>query len=295
MSRRTVSVLGFILLGAVALACDRSKSGPTAASTLTLVGGSGQTGPWGSALATPFVVAAADSNGNPVSGVVVTWAVATGAGSLSLSTSSTQVNGQASTVATLGTAGVSTFTATSNGLAGSPVTFSATGTGLVYTDPPAGGKIALARDSSSTATTVVLRLVANTTLTGYYIGFNLPLDPTKVQLSATAPFTPGPALAAGSAPIAAKAVLPTTGPLAGVLVAGQSQKAAGAGAVPSDTAVSPAAIFYTVRLDAVAGASPGVVFDGSALGPRFGAGMRNKSDTDVAVSTDFAIGKLTLY
>jgi hypothetical protein len=267
-----------------------------AAASIALVSGNNQTAVAGAALAAPLVVRVADANGNPISGATVTWATTAGGGHVSAATSTTDSTGQASVIATTGTtAGSNTFTAAIAGLTGSPVSFSATGTGLVYVDPPAGGKIRLVRDASSTGTRVVLNLVANTTLTGYYLGFNLPLDSTKVHLSAAAPFTPGTALPAGSAPAAAKAVLSTTGPLAGVLVTGQSQKAAGAGSVPSDTTVSAAAIFYTVRLDAVGGASPGVVFDGSAPGSRFGAGMRNKAGTDVAVSTDFAMGKLTLY
>jgi hypothetical protein len=163
--------------------------------------------------------------------------------------------------------------------------------GLSYTDPPAGGKIRLVRNAASTASTVVLDLVAAVPLTGFQVGFNLPLDTTRVQANATLQ-TPGTALPAGSAPIAAKAVLPATGPLASVLASGQSQKAAGAGAAPGNSAVPAGGVFYQLRLDLKAGAPVGVVFDGAALGALFAGNMRDRAGTDVAVSTDFRIGRL---
>jgi hypothetical protein len=114
-----------------------------------------------------------------------------------------------------------------------------------------------------------------------------------VQANATLQ-TPGTALPAGSAPIAAKAVLPATGPLTNVLVSGQSQKAAGAGAVPGNSAVPAGAVFYQLRLDLKTGAAPGTVFDGAALGAQFAGNMRDRAGTDVAVSADFVIGKLVV-
>src|SRR5439155_14807172 len=74
---------------------------------------------------------ARDANGNPVAGVSVTFAVASGGGSV---TPTTPVTTNASGIAevtswTLGpTAGPNSLTATSTGLTGSPVTFTATGT-----------------------------------------------------------------------------------------------------------------------------------------------------------------------
>jgi hypothetical protein len=96
---------------------------------LSLVSGNAQTGATGQALATPFTVAVTDANGNPVSGVTVTFAVTAGGGSLSAASVSTSSSGLASTTLTLGAnAGTNTVTATSGTLAGSPVSFSATGT-----------------------------------------------------------------------------------------------------------------------------------------------------------------------
>src|SRR5262249_33087774 len=149
-----------------------------------------------------------------------------------------------------------------------------TGPSMTYTDPPAGRKIRLVRNAASTATTVVLDLVAAVPLTGFQVGFNLPLDTTRVQANATLQ-TPGTALPAGSPPIAAKAVIPAAGPLTNVLVSGQSQKAAGAGAVPANSSVPAGVVFYQLRLDLKAGATAGTVFDGAALGAQFAGNMRD--------------------
>lgn len=99
-----------------------------AAASLELAGGNNQTGDADAALPTPLQVRAEDQFGNPVSGVVVNWAVTAGGGSVNPGTSNTAANGTASTSFTLGSAaGANTATATATGLAGSPVTFNATG------------------------------------------------------------------------------------------------------------------------------------------------------------------------
>lgn len=68
------------------------------------------------------------ANGNPVAGTAVTWAVATGGGSLGSTVSPSNASGQSSSILTPGsTAGANSVTATATGLAGSPLTFTATG------------------------------------------------------------------------------------------------------------------------------------------------------------------------
>jgi len=72
-----------------------------------------------------------DANGNPVAGVSVTFAVASGGGTVApTSPVTTGANGIAAVTSwTLGTtAGPNTLTATATGLTGSPLTFTATGT-----------------------------------------------------------------------------------------------------------------------------------------------------------------------
>lgn len=166
------------------------------------------------------------------------------------------------------------------------------GSELVYT-APGPGALRLLRSPESGPHAVILQLVVgDQPVTGYAAGFNLPLDAAKVKLGT---FTPGAALDAGQAPVAALAALPTTGPLAGVLVTAQSQKASGAGAVAADTALAPGTVLYTIELDLVDGASVGVVFDGTAAGFALrSGGLRNRVGMTVVEASGVAIGKLEL-
>ena len=162
--------------------------------------------------------------------------------------------------------------------------------GLVYSDP-SGGALRLVKNPASTAKVMKLDfIVGDAPLTGFSTGFNLPLDASKVTLGT---FTPGTALAPGTAPVAASGTIPSDGPLAGVLVTGQSQKAAGGGAVATDTTLPPRTVLYSIELDLVEPAAKGVVFDGTAktfVLPS--GGLRNKVGMTVVDPTQVAIGKL---
>jgi hypothetical protein len=164
---------------------------------------------------------------------------------------------------------------------------------LEYKDP-AGGALRLVKNKATKGTSVVLDLiVGDAPLTGYSTGFNLPLAPGLVTL---AEFTPGTALDPGSAPAAALAVVPTTGPLAGMLVTAQSQKAAGTGAVATDTELAPKTVLFTLRLDLVPGAAPGIVFDGTAEGFSLpSGGLRDRAGLTVVEPSGVAIGKLEVH
>src|SRR5205807_468736 len=93
-------------------------------------GRTSQTATAGTAVSTPPSVIVKDANGNPVAQVAVTCAVDPRKGTITGAGETTNASG----VATVGswtlsaTAGPNTLTATSTGLSGSPVTFSATGT-----------------------------------------------------------------------------------------------------------------------------------------------------------------------
>jgi len=101
---------------------------PSPATQVELTSGNNQVGTAGSTLGSPFVVTVRDAGGSPVSGHSVSWSVTSGGGSLSVTSATTNAQGQAQTFLTLGTtAGTNTVSATANGLSGSPVTFSATG------------------------------------------------------------------------------------------------------------------------------------------------------------------------
>jgi adhesin/invasin len=100
-----------------------------AATTMVLNAGNGQTAVAGSTVGVDPSVKVIDAGGNPVPGVAVTFAVASGGGSVTGAGATTDAAGIA-TVSSwrLGTtAGANTLTATSAGLTGSPVTFTATG------------------------------------------------------------------------------------------------------------------------------------------------------------------------
>src|SRR5690606_7439410 len=96
-------------------------------SKLVLGAGAAQTGAVNAPLADTIVVRTLASDDVPVEGVIVTFAVTTGEGTLSVLTDTSDANGDVKTAWTLGAAlGVQGITATSAGLTGSPLTVSAT-------------------------------------------------------------------------------------------------------------------------------------------------------------------------
>src|SRR5207237_838446 len=104
---------------------------PAAAASIAVSTGDGQTATVGTAVLVPPAVIGRDAVGNPVAGGAVTLAACTRGGSVTpTSPVTTGADGVAAVTAwTLGpTAGSNTLTAASGSLAGSPVTFTATGT-----------------------------------------------------------------------------------------------------------------------------------------------------------------------
>ncbi|MBK9067044.1 MAG: carboxypeptidase regulatory-like domain-containing protein [Gemmatimonadetes bacterium] len=119
-----------------------------AATTIAASAGDGQTATVNAAVATPPAVLVTDQSGNPVSGVSVTFAVASGGGSVTGASATTNASGIAAVGSwTLGTTvGANTLTATSGSLTGSPVTFGATATAA------ATSRLALTTAPSASAT-----------------------------------------------------------------------------------------------------------------------------------------------
>ncbi len=97
-----------------------------AATQLLKVSGDNQSGIPGNNLALPVQVKAADAFGNSVTGVKVLFAVASGPATVSPDSQNTTANGASATVKLGATTGAISITATSTGLTGSPVSFSAT-------------------------------------------------------------------------------------------------------------------------------------------------------------------------
>ena len=194
----------------------------------------------------------------------------------------------------LNTAGAQTLTATDttdSGLTASEDTMVVAGPAYYYV-PPTTGKIRLLPNlSQSTATLAVLELTAMVDLTGYYVGFNVAIDPTQVAPDASL-MTAGTVLNPGTNPAAVAAAIPTAGPLAKALVSGISQKATGNGAVATDATIHAGDIFYTIKLPLKPGATGGTIFDGTVAKNKIRAGLRNKVGTEVVGVADFGIGKL---
>jgi hypothetical protein len=94
---------------------------------LTVVSGNNQTGAAGQPLANPLVVLLTDDSGAPITGRTVAFSVTAGGGSVSVTQASTDAQGQASCILTLGAAAGSNTVAAGFGSL-SPAVFTATAT-----------------------------------------------------------------------------------------------------------------------------------------------------------------------
>lgn len=132
-ARMFSAVISLLLLAA----CGDDPVNPGGGATrLAEADGDGQSGLVSAPLASPLRVLASDASGNPVGGVTVDWSVVSGGGSITPS-SVTDGNGIASATFTLGpSAGQQESRASVEELAGSPVTFSATGSTTPPPPPP---------------------------------------------------------------------------------------------------------------------------------------------------------------
>src|SRR5205823_1323689 len=93
---------------------------PAAATKLNLISGTPQNGfPVGTSLTAPFVVRAVDPDGNGVGGVIVNYAITSGAGSMSQPNVTTDAQGFAQSTLTLGPkAGANVVTPNASSTAG---------------------------------------------------------------------------------------------------------------------------------------------------------------------------------
>ena len=147
-----------------------------AAKQIALKAGNAQTAVAGTAVATAPSVIVKDANNNPVSGVNVTFAVARGGGSLTSASAATNASGIATVGSwTLGTtAGANTLTATSTGLSGSPVTFSATGRAGAAKQialKAGNAQTAVAGTAVATAPSVIVKDANNNPVSGVNVTF----------------------------------------------------------------------------------------------------------------------------
>jgi hypothetical protein len=117
----------YVVLASVAVAAScggDSGGGPgSGAASVTGVSGNNQTGPTGAQLEFPLGMTLLGSNGQPVSGVVVSWSVPIGQATLAQTLDTSDVNGAAGTAVTLGAqTGQTVVRATIPGIA-APVDF----------------------------------------------------------------------------------------------------------------------------------------------------------------------------
>ena len=194
---------------------------------------------------------------------------------------------------TLNSAGPQTLTSTDaadSGLTASANT--AVAGPAYYYVPPTSGKIRLIPNiATSTPTLAALDLVAMVDLSGYFVGFNVAVDGSKLAPNASL-ITKGDALDPGSNPPAIAASIATMGPLAGALATGLSQKASGNGAVPADATIATGKRFYTLALPLKSGVAAGTLMDGTVAKNVIRAGLRNKAGIEIVGVADFGIGKL---
>ncbi len=167
----TATALG--LTGSPITFVDTAKVGAPA--SMAKFSGDNLTGQVGTPLATPHDVLITDANGNPVGGVTVTWAAATGGGSVSPTTSVTNAGGHAQTTRTLGPVpGTQTTTASATGL--TTVTFTVTA--------QVGGATQMAINAGNsqtdtvgqtlpTAISVVVRDALNNPVSGVTVGWSV--------------------------------------------------------------------------------------------------------------------------
>jgi len=146
------------------------------ATQIAVNAGNNQTQPAGTAVPIAPSVIVRDAQGNAVAGVAVTFAVAPGNGGITGASQITNASGIAAVGSwTLATAaGPNTLTATSTGLAGSPVSFGATGTagdaGSIAANSP-NGQSATVGTAVATAPSVIVRDQFNNPVAGIAVTF----------------------------------------------------------------------------------------------------------------------------
>lgn len=147
-----------------------------AAAEIALESGDAQTDSVSATLATPYAVLVTDANGNPVSGVTVTWAVTGGGGSIG-NLSNSDASGIAVSTHTFGpTVGTQTVTATAAGLTGSPVTFTSTavaGAATSMTLSAGDGQTAEVGTALATAPSVLVTDQFGNAITGASVTFTV--------------------------------------------------------------------------------------------------------------------------
>ena len=173
--RQLIRGARFPIIAAAAVSC--SDPGPKPA-TITANSALEQTATVKTAVTQPPSVKVADDDGNPYAGAIVTFAVTAGGGSLVVATDTTNDQGVASSGSWLlgTTAGLNTLTATSAGIPGSPVIFSATGSAGAATQMTAhagNGQAAIAGSATAVAPAVIVKDAFGNPVSGAVVTFEV--------------------------------------------------------------------------------------------------------------------------
>jgi len=165
------------IVASLLLGCGGGGGNPTGPqpSVVAKSAGDNQVGAAGSALASPLEVTVKDASGNPLSGISVSFAAATGGGSVSPTSATTGADGKASTNRTLGPgAGTQTTTATVSGV--TPASFSSTAQIQGAVTIAANGSAARADTAKATAApalSVVVKDQNGTAVAGVIVNWSV--------------------------------------------------------------------------------------------------------------------------
>jgi len=136
-------------VGLLALACGGGTQPPGPPAELVITGGDAQSWYFNNPLPTPLSVTAQDVSGRAVPGVVITWAVTSGGGSVNPVQSTTDASGVATTIDSVGSSTIQTVSATFTG------PFSVVSFTAHATTPPTAGSVDIANTAFNPATVVV--------------------------------------------------------------------------------------------------------------------------------------------
>ncbi|HEX6575233.1 MAG TPA: invasin domain 3-containing protein [Gemmatimonadaceae bacterium] len=296
-----VGVSGSVTFNATGIA------GPAAAIAMANPSSTGQTAAAGSAVAIAPSVKVTDSRGNAVAGIAVSFAVASGSGSVTGGNATTDASGIATVGSrTLGTrAGPNTLTATSGSLTGSPVTFYATGTAGsagALTIVGGNGQTAIAGADVATAPSVRVTDVNGNIVAGASVTFTVTGGGGSVTNATVASNASGIATvgswklgtvagtntltaSSGSLPPVTFTATGTPGPAASIAInAGNNQNATSGTAV----AVAPSVKVTDANGNAVAGAT--VTFAAATGGGSITGGTATSDANGIATVGSWTLG-----
>lgn len=196
--KHAAALIALALISHLATGCGGGGGGgggmlvstPPPAYQLAIVSGNSQSANAGSPLANPLVVLVTDASQHPVSGQTVTFTVASGGGSVSPQTATTDTSGQAQTTLTLGPqSGANTVTATLAGYPSATATFTETAIGTTVAATPASVDFGNVTTGTSVMQTVTL---TNTTLSAVTVS-QVTVSGTGLQVTGiTTPVTIAP-------------------------------------------------------------------------------------------------------